>query len=94
MGQPSPDHLQGKSLRPALEQKDDVVLTKDVFIDWDGPEGSLGNEQASGRVYQDLSTWRDPPGCLFRAGQGRVLLEPGKMRVFWFLGASDLARPS
>ncbi|MHC5057469.1 MAG: sulfatase family protein [Planctomycetota bacterium] len=41
-GQPVPGHLQGKSLRPVLEQ-DEPRATGDVVVEWSGPNNGLGN---------------------------------------------------
>ena len=42
MGQPIPDHLEGKSLRPYIEAAGDVPLD-DVFIEWNGHNNGLGD---------------------------------------------------
>ena len=43
MGQPIPDHLQGKSLKPLLEKPGDVAHEEDVFIEWNGPNNGFGD---------------------------------------------------
>jgi hypothetical protein len=43
MGQPIPDHLQGKTLRPWLEKAGDVVHKEDVFVEWNGPNSGFGD---------------------------------------------------
>ncbi len=37
MGQPVPDHLQGRSLQPLLQQNGTPTHDQDVFIEWEGP---------------------------------------------------------
>lgn len=41
MGQPIPDHLQGKSLRPVIESEHPTV-NENVFIEWNGPDSGVG----------------------------------------------------
>jgi arylsulfatase A-like enzyme len=48
MGQPIPDHLQGKSQRAVFEQPGDSYCQDPVFIEWNGPNNGLGD--AIGRV--------------------------------------------
>jgi len=43
MGQPIPDHLQGKSLMPILDQGDDVTLEDDVVVEWNGGNNGFGD---------------------------------------------------
>ena len=54
MGKPIPDNLEGKSLAPWLEQGGDVMLSDDVFIEWNGPNNGFGD--VAGRVML-------PPGA-------------------------------
>lgn len=42
LGQPVPDHLQGKSLRPWIEDPS-KRHEEDVFIEWNGPNNGLGD---------------------------------------------------
>ena len=44
MEQPIPAHLQGKSLKPILEQKGDVTLTDDVIFEWNGGNNGFGDK--------------------------------------------------
>ena len=49
MGQPIPDHLQGRSLRPSVEARTEPE--HDVFIEWNGPNsGIVGESKGSVRV--------------------------------------------
>jgi arylsulfatase len=43
MGQPIPGHLQGQSLKPALETGRNVTLQEDVFIEWNGGNNGFGD---------------------------------------------------
>ncbi len=43
LGQPIPEGLEGKSLRPALEAGRDVALQDDVFIEWSGHNNGFGD---------------------------------------------------
>jgi arylsulfatase A-like enzyme len=44
MEQPIPAHLQGKSLKPILEQKRDIMLTDDVIFEWNGGNNGFGDK--------------------------------------------------
>ncbi|MFC1735659.1 sulfatase-like hydrolase/transferase [Candidatus Hydrogenedentota bacterium] len=48
MGQSLPEQLEGESLRPILEGRDDTRLEQDVFIEWNGPNN--GYDLAHGKV--------------------------------------------
>lgn len=43
MDQPTPDHLQGKSLKPLLEGSEDVSLEESIVIEWNGPNNGFGD---------------------------------------------------
>ena len=43
LGQPSPAHLQGKSLRPLLHGGSTATSTDDVVIEWNGPNNGFGD---------------------------------------------------
>lgn len=43
MEQPIPDHLQGKSLKPILDQEEDVRLEDDVIVEWNGGNNGFGD---------------------------------------------------
>jgi arylsulfatase len=54
MDQPTPDHLQGKSLRPQLEGSTEA--TDDVFVEWSGPNtGILGEGKTSYPVPEAMA---------------------------------------
>lgn len=43
LGQPIPDGLEGKSLKPLLEKGQDVTHTEDVFVEWNGHNNGFGD---------------------------------------------------
>ena len=43
LGQPIPDHLEGKSLKPSLERPGDITLQEDVVVEWNGPNNGFGD---------------------------------------------------
>jgi arylsulfatase A-like enzyme len=59
LGQPVPDSLQGKSLRPFLERPGDITHDEDVFIEWNGPNNGFGDQLGRVSIHKamtDLAT--------------------------------------
>jgi arylsulfatase A-like enzyme len=53
MGQPIPDHLQGKSLRSLFVQNGPSHHAEDVFIEWNGPNTGVVGEKAADHTLPD-----------------------------------------
>jgi arylsulfatase A-like enzyme len=71
MGQPIPETLEGKSLKPLLDQDGDVAPEEDVFIEWNGPNNGFGD--VSGQVsIPDWMTEIATPEKIQQATRDRV----------------------
>ena len=68
MGQPIPDHLQGQSLGPALEQG---TCDRDVFIEWNGANSGIVGESAGNFWIPEALKDTVPPAEL-----GASLIDP------------------
>lgn len=59
LGQPVPDHLQGRSLCPFLESSSPKV-SEDVFVQWNGPNGALSDIVESAQIPDWMREVADP----------------------------------
>ncbi|MFW6153850.1 MAG: sulfatase [Planctomycetota bacterium] len=59
MGQPAPEHLQGRSLRPAMAAAAGAV-DRPAVIEWNGPNNGLGDATGRVRIPEWMSAMADP----------------------------------
>jgi arylsulfatase A-like enzyme len=54
MGQPIPDHLQGKSLKALLEKPGDATHEESIVIEWNGPNNGFGDVLGTVSIPQSM----------------------------------------
>jgi len=54
MGQPIPDHVEGKSLKPVLEGTGDAKLEESVVIEWNGPNNGFGDVLGKVSIHESM----------------------------------------
>jgi arylsulfatase len=54
MGQPIPDHLQGKSLKALLEKPGDAAHEESIVIEWNGPNNGFGDVLGRVSIHKSM----------------------------------------